>query len=109
MPPGGGSGGVDFALQQALMRLAQVEAELARLSAVIKVQPDGSVEINSNNKLTLKAGSSIELKAASCTASVAQFTINAGITQTTGVFKCDVMQANTVIAATYTPGAGNVW
>jgi hypothetical protein len=23
--------------------------------------------------------------------------------------KCDVMQATTVIATTYTPGAGNVW
>ena len=25
------------------------------------------------------------------------------------VVKCDVMQATTVIATTYTPGAGNVW
>jgi hypothetical protein len=82
------------------MRIQQLEAVVAQLSSVIKVTPDGSVEISAPGKISIKA--------AQCTASFGQFTINCPMTTAAGVFKCDVMQATTVIAATYTPGAGNV-
>jgi hypothetical protein len=108
-PPGGkfspggspSGGGFDIGLQQALMRIQQLEAEVAKLSSAIKVAPDGSVEISAPAKITIKA--------ASCTANLSQFTINCPMTTATGIIKCDVMQATTVIAATYAPGAGNVW
>lgn len=35
--------------------------------------------------------------------------VDAALSQFSGVVKCDVLQATTVIATTYTPGAGNVW
>ena len=34
---------------------------------------------------------------------------NAPIAKFSGIVQCDVIQANTVIGATYTPGAGNIW
>lgn len=108
-PPGGKSspggspagGGLDIGLQQALMRIQKLEAEVARLASAIKVSPGGDIEISAPGKLTVKA--------ASCTANFGQFTINCPMTAATGIIKCDVMQATTVIAATYTPGAGNLW
>ena len=39
----------------------------------------------------------------------AQVKVNAAISDFSGIVKCDVLQATTVIATTYTPGAGNVW
>jgi len=31
------------------------------------------------------------------------------VTQSTGMVKCEVLQATSVVGASYTPGAGNVW
>lgn len=38
-----------------------------------------------------------------------QVTVSAAMSTFSGIVQCDVMQATTVIASTYTPGAGNVW
>jgi phage baseplate assembly protein gpV len=35
-------------------------------------------------------------------------TVDAGMTRFSGVVQCDTLITNTVIAATYTPGAGNM-
>jgi hypothetical protein len=35
--------------------------------------------------------------------------VNAAMSKFSGIVKCDVLQATTVISSTYTPGAGNVW
>jgi hypothetical protein len=29
--------------------------------------------------------------------------------ETSGVLKCDTLVANSVVASSYTPGAGNIW
>ena len=36
-------------------------------------------------------------------------TVDAAMATFSGVVQCQVMQATTVVATTYTPGAGNVW
>ena len=52
---------------------------------------------------TLKAEASmVEIKSG-------MVTVNAAMSQFSGVVMCDVLQATTVVATTYTPGAGNVW
>ena len=38
-----------------------------------------------------------------------QVTVNAGMSSFSGVVKCDTLIATTVVASTYTPGAGNIW
>ena len=35
--------------------------------------------------------------------------VDAAISKFSGIVKCDVVQASSVISASYTPGAGNVW
>jgi phage gp45-like len=35
--------------------------------------------------------------------------VSAAMTSFSGVVQCDLLQATTVAAATYTPGAGNIW
>jgi hypothetical protein len=36
-------------------------------------------------------------------------TVDAGMAQFSGVVKCDTLIANSVVSASYTPGAGNIW
>jgi hypothetical protein len=38
-----------------------------------------------------------------------QLNVNAAMATFSGIVQCQVMQATTVVASTYTPGAGNVW
>jgi hypothetical protein len=35
--------------------------------------------------------------------------VTAGMSKFSGVVQCDTLISNTVISATYTPGAGNIW
>jgi hypothetical protein len=36
-------------------------------------------------------------------------TVNAAMSQFSGAIQCDTLIANTVMGASYTPGAGNIW
>ena len=35
--------------------------------------------------------------------------MNAGLARFSGVLQCDTLVANSVIATSYSPGAGNIW
>ncbi len=67
----------------------------------IKIDSQG-ITLNSTMKVSVTAASNVEVTAA-------QVKVTAAVSQFTGMVKCDVMQATTVIGTTYTPGAGNVW
>ncbi len=74
--------------------------ELKAAGATITVDSSG-VSIQTPAKVSVQA-SQVEITAG-------QVTVNAAMSSFSGVVKCDVLQATTVVATTYTPGAGNVW
>ncbi len=76
----------------------RVEFEVS--GTTITADPNG-VSITTGGKVTVQA-SQVEVTAG-------QVSVNAAMSTFSGIVKCDVMQATTVVAATYTPGAGNVW
>lgn len=108
-------------------RIAIVEASAA--TATISFTTPGGV----SGVLTDSAGGKIELKAAGNTITVdsqgvtiqtpakvtvqaSQVAVTAGTVQVdaamstfSGVVRCDTLLTNTVVATTYTPGAGNIW
>ena len=68
-----------------------------------------TIEDASGNSVKL-ASSGITINAAArVTINASMVEINAGMTKASGVVKCDTLIANSVISASYTPGAGNVW
>jgi uncharacterized protein involved in type VI secretion and phage assembly len=79
----------------------------------------GAVEIHDSNGNSVKLGSSgITIQAAakvSITAgapveiSASMVTVSAGISKFSGVVQADTVITNSVVSASYTPGAGNVW
>jgi uncharacterized protein involved in type VI secretion and phage assembly len=81
---------------------------------------DGSIEFSDSNQTSVRIDSSgvtinaptaqVQVTAASSMSVTApQLNVNATMATFSGVVQCQVMQATTVVATTYTPGAGNVW
>jgi uncharacterized protein involved in type VI secretion and phage assembly len=67
-----------------------------------------SIKIESSG-ITLQTSSKVQVQASQVQVSAGQVTVDAAMSKFSGIVKCDVMQATTVIATTYTPGAGNIW
>jgi hypothetical protein len=62
----------------------------------------GGLTINSNVYLNISSAGAMTLTASMLNG-------YCGISKFTGVVQCDTMQADAVIAKSYTPGAGNIW
>lgn len=77
-------------------------------SIVIEDTNGNSIKLE-NGKLTVSTPGKLEMQAAMVEINGSAVVINAGMVQCSGVLKADTLIANTVSAASYTPGAGNVW
>jgi len=78
----------------------------------------GSVEIVDSNGnsvkletsgITVTAAAKVTINASQVAVSAGIVTVDAGISKFSGVVQCDTMISNSVISASYTPGAGNIW
>ncbi len=59
--------------------------------------------------ITVTASARVTVNATQVSVSAAAVQVDAAMSSFSGLVRCDVLQATTVIASTYTPGAGNVW
>lgn len=66
----------------------------------VKLEPSG-ITINASAKVTINA-SMVQVSAG-------MVTVDAGMSKFSGVVQCDTLISNSVISASYTPGAGNIW
>lgn len=66
----------------------------------VKLSSSG-IEVTSSGKVTISA-STAEITAGT-------LTVNAGMSTFSGVVKADTVISNSVVSASYTPGAGNIW
>jgi uncharacterized protein involved in type VI secretion and phage assembly len=78
----------------------------------------GSVEIVDSNGnsmklessgITITASAKVTVNAGTVEVSAGMVTVNAGMSKFSGVVKCDTLITNSVVSASYTPGAGNIW
>ncbi len=121
-------------LESAMTRLSQLERAVSvgadgsvTLAArgALAIVSDQSVLISGTQRVTVQSGSNsvtvdptkltvasvgrLELLASALSFSAGAITADAGMMRTSGTFQCDTMIANSVVGASYTPGAGNVW
>jgi uncharacterized protein involved in type VI secretion and phage assembly len=76
----------------------------------IKFEDTGGNSITIDTQgIALQAASKVKVTAGQVEISAGMVKVDAGLSKFSGVVKCDVLQATTVIATTYTPGAGNIW
>lgn len=85
-------------------------------SVTLKDGP-GSIELKDSNGnsvklesagITVDAALKVKVNATQVEVSAAMLTVNAGMSKFSGVVQADTVITNTIIAATYTPGAGNI-
>ncbi len=78
----------------------------------------GSVEIADSNGnsmkletsgVTITASAKVTVNASTMEVSAGMVTVNAGMSRFSGVVQCDTLISNSVVSASYTPGAGNIW
>ena len=98
------------ALVEALrQRINDLENRIADLESVISLQ-NQDVIISAPKSVLIQGMDTVEISAGS------KFTVSASMTETStpiarfsGILECDIVKANTVMGAAYTPGAGNIW
>jgi len=59
--------------------------------------------------ITITAAAKVTINASTAEISVGMLTVNAGMSKFSGVVQADTVISNSVISASYTPGAGNIW
>ena len=59
--------------------------------------------------VTITAAAKVTVNAAQVAVSAGMVQVDAGVSKFSGVVQCDTLIATTIVATTYTPGAGNVW
>ena len=78
----------------------------------------GSVEITDSNGnsfkletggITITAAAKVTVNASQVAVSASLVTVDAGMSKFSGIVKCDTLVSNSVVSASYTPGAGNIW
>ena len=78
----------------------------------------GAVEIVDSNGnsikletagITITASAKVTINASQVAVSAGMVTVDAGMSKFSGVVQCDTLISNSVVSASYTPGAGNIW
>lgn len=59
--------------------------------------------------LTVRSSAKVTVSASQVEVSAGTVTVNAGMSTFSGVVKADTVITNSVVSASYTPGAGNIW
>lgn len=59
--------------------------------------------------ITIQASAKVKVTASQVEVTAGMVKVDAAMSKFSGIVKCDVLQTNSVISTSYTPGAGNVW
>lgn len=59
--------------------------------------------------ITLNTAAKVTVNGSTVEVSAGMVTVNAGMSKFSGVVQCDTLISNSVVSASYTPGAGNIW
>lgn len=59
--------------------------------------------------ISITTSARVEVQAAQVSVSAGMVQVDAGMSRFSGVVQCDTLISNSVVSASYTPGAGNIW
>ena len=77
-------------------------------SVTIEDSNGNSVKLESAG-ITVTAAAKVTVNASTAEISASLLTVNAGMSRFSGVVQADTVITNSVVSASYTPGAGNIW
>jgi len=77
-------------------------------SVEIEDSNGNSIKLESSG-ITVNASAKVTISCSVAEISASALTVNAGMSKFSGVVQADTVISNSVISASYTPGAGNIW
>ena len=86
-----------------------LEIHLDDAAGRIVLTGQGSTIRIDSSGITIQASGKIEVEASQLKLNASMVEVDAGMSKFSGVVKCDTLITNSVVAASYTPGAGNIW
>lgn len=75
----------------------------------IEIQAAGSTLTIDTAGVRVETPAQVRVQASTVDVTAGQVTVNAAMSRFNGVVNCDTLIATSVVASTYTPGAGNIW
>jgi TolA-binding protein len=103
------SGNTEALIDTLRQRINDLETRIAALESVISLQ-NQDVIISAPKSVLIRGLDTVEISASGKLKIAASMTeTNASIAKFSGILECDIVKANTVMGAAYTPGAGNIW
>jgi uncharacterized protein involved in type VI secretion and phage assembly len=90
-------------------RIAIVEATPGNATISFETANGVTGTLTDSGGVSVQAAAQVSIQASQVEVKAGQVTVNAAVSNFSGMVRCDVLQATTVIASTYTPGAGNIW
>jgi uncharacterized protein involved in type VI secretion and phage assembly len=75
----------------------------------ITLEAAGNTIKISSSGVSVQSSSTVDVNASKVSVSAGMVAVDAGMSKFSGVVKCDTLIATSVVASSYTPGAGNVW
>ena len=70
---------------------------------------NGNAVALSSTGITITANAKVEVVASQVDVTAGMVNVDAGLSRFNGVVQCDTLISNSVVSASYTPGAGNIW
>jgi phage baseplate assembly protein gpV len=86
-----------------------LEIHLDDAAGRVTISGQGSTIRIDSTGVTIDAAAQVQVTASQVKVSAGMVEVDAGMSKFSGVVQCDTLIANSVAAASYTPGAGNVW
>jgi uncharacterized protein involved in type VI secretion and phage assembly len=77
-------------------------------SILIEDSNGNSIKLESAG-ITITASAKVKVNASTVEVSAGMVKVDAGMSKFSGVIQCDTLISNSVVSASYTPGAGNIW
>jgi phage baseplate assembly protein V len=78
-------------------------------AAVTIEDRNGNTTILAGGGVTVRTGSKLTIEASQIEVTAALVQVNAALSKFSGIVQCDTLITNSVVSASYTPGAGNIW
>jgi uncharacterized protein involved in type VI secretion and phage assembly len=75
----------------------------------ITIEAAGSTITIDSSGVSIETPGTVKVQASRVAVTAAQVKVDAAMADFTGMVKCNVLQATSVISTSYTPGAGNIW
>jgi uncharacterized protein involved in type VI secretion and phage assembly len=77
-------------------------------SILIQDSNGNSIQLDSSG-ITINAASQVSISSSQAQVTASMVNVNAGMSMFSGVTQHDTVITNSVVSASYTPGAGNIW